>query len=144
MNAIKSSLPVVDEREAAFARLASRVLETLNDAVEYRRNRGATITQIADRIGCHKSSLSRTLNGNCQNITLRTISDILWASDHDPQDFQADPIEDICQNWVSKFDSGTFDNVTQYVTKSILIPENYQYFSNKKIKKEEKFEVVSG
>lgn len=98
-NNTKYSRQLVDARSAAFARLASRVLETLDSAVEKRRDEGVTLSAIAERIGCHKSAVSRVLNGNVRNLTLRTISDILWAADHEPKDFQADPIEDICPNW---------------------------------------------
>jgi hypothetical protein len=31
-------------------------------------------------------------------LTLRTISDVLWATDHEPKDFEADPIEELSQN----------------------------------------------
>lgn len=125
----KSSRPVAEEREAAFARLASRVIETLNGAVEYRRSEGVTLTEIAARIGCHKSSISRALNGNCPNLTLRTVSDILWASDFDPEDFRADPVEKLCPNWVPPSQFDTVDGVISYPTKSISMPENMQYFS---------------
>lgn len=90
--------PLVDSRSAAFTRLASRVLETLNEAIEFRGRSGASRKQISDKIGCHRSQLTRVLNGNISNLTLRTISDILWATDFDPRDFSADPIEQITQN----------------------------------------------
>ena len=96
-----SQKPLVDGRKAAFSRLVSRVLETLDAAVSTRRAEGKTMSEIADRIGCDRSSLSRTLNGTTSNLTLRTISDILWATDFDPQDFRADPIEKISPNWVT-------------------------------------------
>lgn len=94
-----SQKPLVDARKAAFSRLVSRVLETLDEAVSMRRVEGKTMSEIADRIGCDRSSLSRALNGTTSNLTLRTISDILWATDFDPQDFRADPIEKISPNW---------------------------------------------
>lgn len=102
---MKSSQPLVDDRSAAFSRLAARVLSTLNDAVDHRKDEGETLTSIADRIGCNRSLLSRTLNGNSRNLTLRTIADILWATDFEPRDFAADPIESICQNWVRARDN---------------------------------------
>ena len=96
---MKSSQPLVNERSAAFTRLASRILETINSAVEYRREQGHTLTSIADKMGCHRSSLTRILNGSSPNLTVRTISDVLWATSFDPVDFVADPIENICPNW---------------------------------------------
>lgn len=94
-----SSQPVVSERGATFARLAARVLETLNDAVDKRRSEGETLSEIAERIGCHRSLLSRVLNGTSPNLTLRTIADVLWAARFEPADFAADPIEAISPNW---------------------------------------------
>lgn len=99
MYSVSSSLPVVSERGAAFSRLAARVLETLNAAVEKRRSEGDTLAQVADQMGCHRSMLSRTLNGTSRNLTLRTIADILWATRFEPADFSADPIEEISPNW---------------------------------------------
>ena len=125
VNDSKYSLPVVDERGAAFGRLASRVLETLNEAVDLRRAQGETITAIAYHIGCHKSLLSRILNGNTSNLTLRTISDILWATRHDPQDFRADPIELISPNWC---DEEPIQRHTIYQTTNISMPEMFRDF----------------
>lgn len=100
-NDMISSQPLTDQRGAAFARLAARVIETLNAAVEKRREEGKSLTDLAGRIGCHRSLISRTLNGTTRNLTLRTISDILWAADFEPQDFSADAIEHISPNWIS-------------------------------------------
>ena len=111
-----SQKPLVDSRKAAFARLASRVLETLNEAVSTRREEGQTISAIADRIGCNRSSITRALNGSSANMTLRTISDILWAADFDPQDFSADPIEKISPNWIAM----TFDSSEE--TRFVIFP----------------------
>ncbi len=107
-----SQNPLVDSRKAAFARLASRVLETLNDAVSTRKDEGQTLSAIAEKIGCNRSSLTRTLNGSSANMTLRTISDILWATNFDPQDFSADPIEKISPNWLT--DSHEIDQDVEF------------------------------
>ena len=88
---------LIDSRRAAYARLASRVLETLNEAVQCRISEGSNRSEIATRLGCHRSQL-RILNGTLPNLTLRTISDVLWATDHDPIDFSADPIEKLSEN----------------------------------------------
>lgn len=120
-----SQNPLVDSRKAAFARLASRVLETLNEAVSTRKEEGQTLTAIADKIGCNRSSITRLLNGSSANMTLRTISDILWATNFDPQDFKADPIEKIAPNWLAE-DHIFEENVefTVYLTKDIKVDPN--------------------
>lgn len=115
-----SQNPLVDSRKAAFARLASRVLETLNEAVSTRKDEGQTLTAIADRIGCNRSSITRILNGSSANMTLRTVSDILWATNFDPQDFSADPIEKISPNWLME-NQDIEENIefTVYLTQDI-------------------------
>jgi DNA-binding phage protein len=122
VNDLKSSQPLVDSRGAAFARLASRIIEALNDAVEYRRQRGETMTSISDKLGWHRSALTRALNGTSRNLTVRTVSDILWATDFDPRDFCADPVEEIAPNFMSvcNEDNENFrDLVRIYDTKTV-------------------------
>lgn len=89
------SRPLVDKRQAAFARLVARVVDSLNEAVTHRVSNGATKSALAAKIGCDKSSLSRALRASDQNLTLKTISDIFWACDYEPEDFDASPIEEI-------------------------------------------------
>lgn len=107
--------PLVDARGAAYARLASRVLETLNEAVGKRLSEGKTKASIAERIGCNRSQLSRLLNGSVKNLTVRTISDVLWATDHDPRDFLADPLEQLSPNCPS-FGHQESDYAAQWTT----------------------------
>lgn len=90
----------VDPREAQYARLAFGVLRTLREAVDRRVSEGLTKSAIAQRMNSDKSSLSRVLNGRTRNLTLKTISDILWATDFEPVDFEADPLEDLSANHV--------------------------------------------
>jgi hypothetical protein len=118
---MNSSPPLTSQRSAAFARLASRVLEALNEAVDYRRDQGQTLTQIADRLECHRSVLTRVLNGTSSNLTLRTISDLLWATNFDPQDFKVDPVEKICPNWIAADESETdyVSSIVTYPTKTL-------------------------
>ena len=119
-----SSQPLIDQRGAAFARLAARVVETLNEAVDRRRAQGITPASIAKRIGHHRSALSRALNGSSSNLTLRTISDILWATDHDPAGFAAYPLEDICQAHSFQEDNIIDDQVSYfqiYGTKTVTM-----------------------
>lgn len=88
----------VDPREAQYARLVFGVLGTLREAVDRRVSEGLTKSAIANRIGKDKSSLSRTLNGRTKNLTLKTVSDILWAVDYEPVEFDADPLEALSPN----------------------------------------------
>jgi hypothetical protein len=87
-----------DPREAQFARLMSDVLATLQEAVQHRYDTGVTRAALAQRIGCDRSSLSRVLNGHAANLTLRTVSDILWAADFEPCEFSAEPAERLSPN----------------------------------------------
>lgn len=89
----------IDPRESQYARLAGQVLRTIRSAVDRRVNEGVSQNEIARRISMDKGSLSRVLNGRISNLTLRTISDILWATEHDPVEFSADAIEDISPNY---------------------------------------------
>lgn len=96
------SRPLVDERQAAFSRLVARIIDSLNEAVEFRAGHGISKREIADKIGIDRSSLSRALNGASPNLTLRTISDILWACQFEPKDFEVQPIEEIRVRHLSK------------------------------------------
>ena len=88
-----------DPRELQYGRLASNVLGSLRNAVAKRQAGGATRAAIAEQIGCDRSQLSRVLNGNVSNLTLRTISDILWATRHEPEAFKATAYEELSPNY---------------------------------------------
>ena len=88
----------VEPREAQYARLAFGVLRTLREAVDRRVDEGLTKTAIAGKLGWDKSALSRVLNGRTRNLTLKTVSDILWATDFEPVEFDADALEDLSPN----------------------------------------------
>lgn len=89
----------VDPREAQYGRFASSVLSMLVVAVEKRIEEGASKSSIAAEIGCDRGQLSRVLNGKISNLTIRTISDILWATKHEPS-IAAGAFEDISPNYV--------------------------------------------
>jgi transcriptional regulator with XRE-family HTH domain len=95
---MKSSEFQIDDREALYGRLVSDVLVTLQHAVQHRVEQGATRAQIAERIGCARSQLSRVLNGHVPNLTVRTIADILWAAEFEPCEFSAEAIDTISPN----------------------------------------------
>lgn len=90
----------VDPREAQYARLVFGVVGTLREAVARRSKEGLSKTAIAARIGRDKSALSRVLNGRTRNLTLKTVSDILWACEFEPIEFDADALEDLSANHV--------------------------------------------
>jgi Helix-turn-helix domain len=90
----------VDPREAQYARLTLGVLATLRQAVERRVKEGLSQVEIANKSGRDKSALSRILNGRTRNLTLKTVSDILWACEFEPIEFDADPIEELIPNHV--------------------------------------------
>lgn len=89
----------VDFRELAYSRVAYSTLEMLRSAVARREAEGETRSAIAAKIGIDRSQLSRTLNGSVKNMTLRTISDIMFATSHSPKEFEADAWEDLSQAW---------------------------------------------
>lgn len=88
----------IDPREAAYGRLVSGVLGVLRRAVQSRVDQGAKRMDIAAAADLSAGHLSRILNGNVRNLTLRTVSDLLWATKHDPRDFEADRFEDLSGN----------------------------------------------
>jgi DNA-binding Xre family transcriptional regulator len=71
----------------------------LRAAVARRTADGVSQTELANRIGMDKSALSRILHARVQNITLRTVSDILWATEHEPTELSADALEEISPNY---------------------------------------------
>lgn len=93
----------VDPREAAYGRLVSGVLGVLRRAVATRV--AADISKAEIALDAHLSAghLSRILNGNVRNITLRTVSDLLWATKHDPRDFEADAFELLSENGFGEY-----------------------------------------
>ena len=91
-----------EPRDAQYARYALGMLAMLREAVDRRVLEGMSKAEIAQKIGRDKSSLTRVLNGRVRNLTIKTISDILWATDHDPEDPKADAVEDIVPNFRPK------------------------------------------
>jgi hypothetical protein len=88
----------IDPREAAYGRLVAGVLGVLRKAVAMRVDEDVTKAEIAEAANLSAGHLSRILNGNVRNLTLRTVSDLLWATRHDPKDFEADAFECLSPN----------------------------------------------
>lgn len=88
-----------DPRRRQYARFAQSVIEALREAVDRRTGEGLSKREIANRIDMNPSSLTRILNGRVKNITIKTISDILWAAEHEPKEFGSDALEDLSPNY---------------------------------------------
>lgn len=96
---MNSSRHQPDDRQRSYAYFLLSVLETLREAVSFRESEGELRSQIAARIDMDRSQLSRTLNGRVKNITIKTISDILYATGHSPKELEAEPWERLSQQW---------------------------------------------
>ncbi len=69
----------ISAKDQATGRFKSRVNRALIKAVlQAKENRNLTRTQIADKMGVDKSTVSRIMKGQ-GNLTLKTIGDICWA-----------------------------------------------------------------
>jgi len=126
------SQPLVDGRQAAFARLVASIVDALNEAVDHRTGDGSTRKEISEKIGCDRSALTRTLRGEGRNLTLKTISDILWACDYEPEEFLAEPIEEILKarahahNSMSRSIGTSIIQTPQYVIeRNMIISEDF-------------------
>ena len=66
-------------KDRATGRFKSRVNRALmTAAITAKREKGLTQSQIADRMGVDKPTLSRIINGR-GNLTLKTIGEVCWA-----------------------------------------------------------------
>lgn len=68
-----------DARSRKTGRFVRSVQEQLQNAVI---QSGLRQQQVAEKLGVHKSIIGRRLSGQ-GNLTLRSIADIAWATDHD-------------------------------------------------------------
>ena len=69
----------ISAKDQATGRFKSRVNWAMVMAVvKAKKRRNVTQSQIADKMGVDKSTLSRIINGQ-GNLTLKTIGDISWA-----------------------------------------------------------------
>lgn len=69
----------VDPRSRNSGRFSLRVQRELQKAVS---SSGMRQQQIAEKLGVDRSIINRRLTGRA-NLTLRSIADIAWATDHD-------------------------------------------------------------
>lgn len=67
-----------------YARFAMDVLDELNAALRQQQDRdGLTKARIADRLGIHRSEVTKLLNGRRRNMTMESIAALAWALDRD-------------------------------------------------------------
>ena len=104
----------VSPRQSQYGRFASAILRVLKEAVEARVGGGQTQREIASRLDWHPSQLSRVLNGRVSNISIQTVSDLLWACDFEPREFEADPVEMLCPNAHIKAPEANFESASFY------------------------------
>jgi antitoxin component HigA of HigAB toxin-antitoxin module len=77
-----------EQRDYARERCAIVLTEAIGDAMEAADiNRSA----LAERLGRHKSYVTRALSAR-QNITLKTLSDLLWACGMEIESVQLAPV----------------------------------------------------
>lgn len=81
-------------KRKAFVRLLGDIHESLYRMVE---DSGLSRSEISDRVECHRSSITRRLNGTA-NLTLESMSDIIWACDSYGE-FKITPIAKVNANW---------------------------------------------
>ena len=77
-----------EQRDYARERCAIVLTEAIGDAIE-----AADINRsvLAERLGRHKSYVTRALSAR-QNITLKTLSDLLWACGMEIESVQLAPV----------------------------------------------------
>mgnify|MGYP006302103245 CR=1 FL=1 len=67
-----------------YARFAIDVLDELNGALRQEQDRqGLTKARIADRLGIHRSEVTKLLNGRRRNMTMESIAALAWALGRD-------------------------------------------------------------
>ena len=89
VSSLKTILPNESERrDYARERCAIVLTEAIGDAME-----AADINRsvLAERLGRHKSYVTRALSAR-QNITLKTLSDMLWACGMEIESVQLAPV----------------------------------------------------
>lgn len=73
----------ISPRRAAVARFIGDVRVALQRALaEEEAKRGTTKSEVARRLGVHRSAISRRIKGT-DNITLATLAEMAWAMDRD-------------------------------------------------------------
>jgi antitoxin component HigA of HigAB toxin-antitoxin module len=89
VNWLKEILPnETEQRDYARERGAIVLTEAIGDAMEAANlNR----SELAERLGRHKSYITRALSAR-QNITIKTLSDLLWACGMEIESLQLAPV----------------------------------------------------
>jgi antitoxin component HigA of HigAB toxin-antitoxin module len=92
INWLKEILPTDSEqRDYARERCAIALTEAIGDAMDAAHlNRSV----LAERLGRHKSYVTRALSAR-QNITIKTLSDLLWACGMEIESVQLAPVGEV-------------------------------------------------
>lgn len=97
MKSFKFNVP---NRRKVFSRFLYDIYNELFQAYEQKKEKeGLTKKEIAVRLNKDQAAITRWFNGN-GNMTLETVSDLMWAMDHRPT-FQAIECNEIEENNVS-------------------------------------------
>ena len=87
----------LDPKRKVFSRFLSNIHDQLYSAFEKRRvAENMTKTELAEKIGVHKSLITRKFNGT-SNLTAESMAYLAWALDHYPE-LKLTPLEDLNNN----------------------------------------------
>lgn len=100
-----------DQREYAEQLAIVRGIECISEAIAAS---GLSRSEVAEKLGCHKSLVTRILNGP-QNMTLATLGAVLWACDRELDAFMsnslgASPVFSSCWSELSMVTNATTDH----------------------------------
>lgn len=86
----------IHPKRKIFARLLGEIHDQLYQAFNKRAEEdGLTKTALADKLGVHKSLITRKFNGT-SNLSIRTLSEMAWALKHHPE-FTMKAYEEECE-----------------------------------------------
>lgn len=109
-------------RDLQYGRFASAVLGLLNHVVDTRVSDGITKKEIAEKIGWKPSALSRLLSGRVSNVTIKSISDLMWATGFQPElDAQANEV--LSPNHGPIVETHIYSDVSSRVVTSGPVPD---------------------
>jgi transcriptional regulator with XRE-family HTH domain len=74
----------IDPKRRAVARFVMTVRDELQRALaEEAARTGLTKSEVANRLGIHRSAISRRIKGT-DNLSLTSVAEMMWAMDRDP------------------------------------------------------------
>ncbi|CAA7627015.1 helix-turn-helix domain-containing protein [Magnetospirillum sp. UT-4] len=72
----------LDPRKTKAAQFVAKVRRELQQALAEEEKHGLTKSRIAEKLGIHRSAITRRLQGT-ENLTLHSLSDLAWAMNRD-------------------------------------------------------------